>query len=427
MGRAVIIYVIGLGCLIAFSLWNINNAGLSTVDTYMTYYGRTVANNIATAAANVGVQMEAHAAFVPATAKPFWYGEYDLSRTILDQYTVRITAVSRFRIPKTVQYPDGIISDTIVARLERIPFRQYARFSENEDGLIWFGGLYRMHTNKRYTMAGSGYGSPLPDFLGAVSCNLHWNVYSGTAAPIWHGGYQEGITIPRPTLALNKIYDTASVTGSINNDGNDVYLDFKHNGKVDIKVPKNGSVINDHNVKMEDFAPNGVYAVKKGNLFIKGTYSGQITLEALTDGVGGKGNIYVIDDGVRADDDPQFNVNSSDYMGLVAEGSILVETATRPTTTGQSVYCQAALYTQNGQIGVENIFGLPTYYLGSVYFFGNEVANRGAAFRTTSNQGFDNGWVYNDPRLKFQGPPLFPVSNTYQLVSWWEAERPPNY
>ncbi len=425
MGRAVIIYIIGLGCLIAYSLWNINNAGLSTVDTYMTYYGRTVANNIATAAANVAVQLESRGQFLPVTGKPFWNGEYDLSKTIVDQYTVKLKAVSRFFIPKTVQYPDGIISDTIVARLEKIPFRQYARFSENEDGLIWFGGIYRMHTNKRYTMAGSGYGSPLPDFLGAVSCNLHWNVYSGTANPIWHGGYQEGLIIPRPTLALTKIYDTAAAAGSTNDDGNDVYLNFHHNGKVDIKVPKTGAVRNDHGVTMEDFAPNGVYAVKRGNLYIKGTFSGQLTLEALTGGVGGKGNIYIIDDGIRADDDPQFNVNSLDYLGLVAESNILVETATRPTTTGQDVYCQAALYAQNGEIGVQNIFGLPHYYLGNVYFFGNEVANRGACFRTTANQGFSNAWVYNDPRLKFQGPPLFPVSTTYQLVSWWEAESPP--
>jgi hypothetical protein len=426
MGRAVIIYVIGLGCLIAYALWNINNAGLSTVDTYMTYYGRTVANSIATAAANVGVQKEFRGVFVPVTGKSFWNGQYDLSKQVLDQYTVRITAVSRFFVPKSIQYPNGIVSDTIVARLEKIPFRQYARFSENEDGLIWFGGIYRMHTNKRYTMAGSGYASPAPYFSGAVSCNLHWNVYSGTATPVWAGGYQEGITIPRPTLALNKIYDTANATGSIMNN-TDVYLHFKNNGKVDIKAPANGSIRNDHNVKMEDFAPNGVFAVKGGNLFIKGTYRGAVTIEALQGGVGGKGSIFIIDDGIRADDDPQFNINSLDYLGLVAENHILVETATRPTSTGQQVYCQAALYTQNGQIGVENIFGLPTYYLGDVYFFGNEVANRGAAFRTTSNQGFTNGWVYNDPRLKFQGPPLFPVSTRYQLVSWWESEAPPIY
>jgi len=426
MGRALIIYVIGLGSLIAYSLWNINNSGLSTVDTYMTYYGRTVANNIATAAANVGVQKESSGSFTSVSGKSFWSGEYDLSRQQVDQYTVKITAVSRFPVPKSVQYPDGIISDTIVARLEKIPFRQYARFSENEDGLIWFGGLYRMHTNKRYTMAGSGYASPTPYFSGAVSCNLHWNVYSGVATPTWAGGYQEGLIIPRPTLALTKIYDTAAASGSVVNNS-DVYLHFKSSGKVDIKVPKDGSIRNNQNVTMADFAPDGVFAVKGGNLFIKGIYRGSFTLECLTGGVAGKGSIYVIEDGIRADDDPQFNVHSPDYLGLVAEKHILLETATRPMVAGQDVYMQAALYTQNGEIGVENIFGLPTWFLGNVYAFGNEVAFRGAAFRTTSNQGFNNGWVYNDPRLKFQGPPMFPVSTRYQLVSWWESENPPTY
>ncbi len=423
MGRSVVVYVIGLGSIISFALWNINTSTLSTVDTYMTYYGRTMVHNIATAVVNVGISQDDHGAFSPKTNVSWFGGTYDLYRTYVGANTF-ITAIARFPVPKTVQYRDGLIVDTVIAKLEKIPLRQYGRFSENEENIVWDGSDIRMHTNGRYWMWGVSTGGVLkPVFTQEVSAGRPWITWGAPMSqPQWQGGYIEPLNIPRVFTKLTDIADSAAKSAAVVM-GNDVYLNFHSNGTVDIKVPKNGSIRNDHHVDVTAMAPGGVFAVRGGNLFIKGTYQGDFTLLSLADGVEGKGSIYVMDDGIRAADDPRFDAASPDFLGLCAENHILIETATRNLSDHhQTVYMQAASYTQNGIIGVENLFGVPLF--GTVYCYGNEVAFRGSVFITTDyNHGLTNGVYYNDGRLKGQGPPMFPIADKKQLVSWWENEN----
>src|SRR5512135_91208 len=157
MGRSVLVYVIGLGAIISYALWNINTSSLSTVDTYMMYYGRTVAHDIANAVINVGISQDAHGAFVETSNASWFGGTYDLHRAV-NGGTTFITAISRFPVPKSIQYRDGLIVDTIIAKLELIPLRQFGRFSESEENIVWDGSDIWMHTNKRYWMWGVSNG-----------------------------------------------------------------------------------------------------------------------------------------------------------------------------------------------------------------------------------------------------------------------------
>ena len=54
MGKAAVVYVIGLSLIIGIGLANINQSSVGSMDTYSTYFGRTMAHNIALAAANIG-------------------------------------------------------------------------------------------------------------------------------------------------------------------------------------------------------------------------------------------------------------------------------------------------------------------------------------------------------------------------------------
>jgi len=46
MGRSSIIYVIGLSLLVGVVLRNINERGTTSQDSYVTYYGRTMAHTL---------------------------------------------------------------------------------------------------------------------------------------------------------------------------------------------------------------------------------------------------------------------------------------------------------------------------------------------------------------------------------------------
>ena len=49
MGKSSIVYVIGLSLIIGIALANINETSMGSMDSYTTYFGRTMAHNIALA------------------------------------------------------------------------------------------------------------------------------------------------------------------------------------------------------------------------------------------------------------------------------------------------------------------------------------------------------------------------------------------
>ncbi len=54
MGKSTVVYVVGLAVIIGITLMNVNEATVDSLDTYATYFGRTMAHNIALAGANIG-------------------------------------------------------------------------------------------------------------------------------------------------------------------------------------------------------------------------------------------------------------------------------------------------------------------------------------------------------------------------------------
>jgi hypothetical protein len=84
MGKASIVYVVGLSMMLAYSLLNINAASTASVDAYTEYYGRTMAHNIAATGANIRASSSASLSpsgnghFSPAASARFRY-----SRTVL--------------------------------------------------------------------------------------------------------------------------------------------------------------------------------------------------------------------------------------------------------------------------------------------------------------------------------------------------------
>jgi hypothetical protein len=124
MGKAAIIYVVGLSLLVGYGLMNINANSTASMDTYQEYYGRTMAHNLAITGANIGTQL--------LTRNPAYAGNllnqqfgssgwYDM-RLTKSGSEARIVSTAKFKTYIEPAHPDGYIRDTVIAEFKRIPF-----------------------------------------------------------------------------------------------------------------------------------------------------------------------------------------------------------------------------------------------------------------------------------------------------------------
>ena len=82
---------------------------------------------------------------------------------------------------------------------------------------------------------------------------------------------------------------------------------------------------------------------------------------------------------------------------------------------------QAAIYTHLGVFAVENYDTVPVS--GRINLFGALSMNASTSTGRISGGSLINGMlksIRHDPRFLTKAPPSFPVSDKYELVSWWE-------
>ncbi len=437
MGRSVLTFVIGLGVVFTITLGTINNSNLASVDSSTMYYCRTMAHAIATAAANAGITKQITGGYSDISGRECFGGKYDLAANVPgDSSSITITAVGRYPVPASYQYPSGEVVDTVIALLEKTPLQQFGYFSDSSSNIAGTWSYYQgpAHTNGSWLIDNTDAQS----YYAPLSARMHVILtgngsLGGPYPPVFYGGYTEGEYIPRPGDALMNLAYAAAGQGALFV-GDDVYLQFYSDGTVAVRIPAwTGTKLN-QTIQLSALAPGGLAAVRGGNFDIKGQYHGKVTLAALSDS-GNGGSIYIVDDGVRAANDPanmdagfdpsKLNLSSTDFLGLVAEQDILFETAHR-TVTGTNVYLEAACYAQNGGLGVEDLSSAPQ--LGVLRAFGALIVKAPKSLYWQDEappydwHGFAGGPMMFDWRLVKDGPPQFPVSAKVHLVSWWESE-----
>jgi hypothetical protein len=162
--------------------------------------------------------------------------------------------------------------------------------------------------------------------------------------------------------------------------------------------------------------------VTGGDLHVKGTYKGQVTLAAFKGPSGpatNKGNIWV-DGSIIASNNPYTNQSSTDMMGLVAERmSYITKDVTR--TAASVLNIQAAIYCHTGEFTAEEFWNIGIS--GRVNLFGSLTQNSAGSLGVFNSSGLVHGMYYSirhDSRFLNSGPPSFPFSTKYRLVSWWE-------
>jgi hypothetical protein len=334
----------------------------------------------------------------------------------------------------------GTIRDTVVALLRHIQFARYGYFSGAE-----VNGYMSASSNS--TPGGSMWKVTGDSMFGYVHTNTRWNfggrpyfdskvtafnppntmIYGGVYDPIFNGGTQWGITVNRPPANLNKLETQASASfPSALITGNDLGLEFFADGNVHVTIPAIvGSVRND-TVPLSSLTTSGVIAVRGGDIRVKGTYKGAVTLTALSGIAPTKGNIW-IDGDLLAFNNPRVDPNSTDMLGLVAERMAYVTTKDPvtgvliPRNASSVITIQAAIYTHNGIFAAEDYNTVPVS--GRIALYGSLTMNASTSTGVLGGGTLANGFlksIRHDDRYLTTAPPGFPASDKYELVSWWE-------
>lgn len=442
MGKASIVYVIGLTLVLGIALFNINRSSTDSMDTYTEYYGRTMAHNIASAGANIATS----ALLVPPVAiisgtDSFAGGTYTVRVDSLNSNGDSVVVVSTSKIDLYDNIAENqVIRDTIVAKLRHRRFAEYAYFSQSEtNGYLAPGSTAapsgvnmwkitgdslfgRAHTNGRWNLSGRPY------FEDRVTAQFAANLAAG-ANPIYNKGYQWQVYLNRPASNLTNLEARANAGGALLTN-NDVALTFFPNGNVNVRIPPTTGGTRNDTIPISTLTSTGVVAVKNGDVRVKGTYQGQLTVVALKGTTAGntKGNIW-IDGNIVAATNPNGNMSSPDMLGLVAQRMAYVTTrdpATGlwiPRTSASVLNIQAAVYTHEGTFAAQEYNNTGLGLCGRINQFGALAMAASTSTGLMSGGVISNGFlktIRHDPRYDEQAPPGFPASDSYVLVSWWE-------
>ena len=414
-GKVSLLLVLGLSTIFAIMGKNLMNFTNSASDNFYDYYTGTRAHNIAVSGAN----MSANKLFLN---KSWVQGFQDLSidggelNVIVDTFQTfnrRIYSIGTYR---------GA-SDTVIVTLQPKNFAQYGNFYNSMKNVWWAtGDTLRgpFHTND-YLQC---YGKPV--FMGYTTTQKGVKLYNKYAHPELNGGLETGVYIPLEfdtSLIRIAAYQNGKIfrdtTGS--NNVVDVKLELKSNGNVEYSLNiANHGWTPDVTVPLKTLAPNGVIYVEKGNVSIKGTLNGRLSIVTSKKGSSSAGKIHITDD-VRYNKDPRIYKNSTDMLGLIAEQNVQLDF----DASRGDIDIMASIYSQNDGLVIENYKNYPGAH--NMNLLGGIIAERVRATATYGWNGHDyyvtHGYSYVhkfDERFYNDVPPYFPKTKYFKIVSWLE-------
>jgi len=394
--------VFSLSVLLGIILPNIYRLGHRSVENCTKYASEAQAHDLAASGANVALNQ-----FYFNTTWRSGYNEVHLaggkySVSIQDYGTNKVKIVSVGSFEKS--------ADTVSVLLQPTSFAHYAYYSKTEGNIFWVTGdtvWGPFHTQDSMKISGT------PVFKGRVSAKL--GTHPKNSGAQFDGGFISGENIDLP-LDFHEAENAASSGSSLFPSG-DLWLTM-NGSSVEWKTSATGSPTV---TPLSTFAPNGIIMVSNGNIYLKGTLSGKLTICAEGSSSQGLGNIYIEDD-VKYSVDPRTQT-SYDLLGLLAENSVII---TDNTANNNSVVLQASIMCRTGGLTAEHhstrgvsgtlnlLGGIIQSQRGPVGVFSG-----GTYGQPVITSGFRKNYKY-DNRLYLESPLLFPNTGKYQVVSWVE-------
>jgi hypothetical protein len=418
-GRASLFLVLGFSVLFTVYTVNILFTTTRTVDYYAQYYNQTKASEVAQS----GATMACNAFFLTQSSSSQWSAGY--SNVTFDGGTINVgvTFPGSGIVQVTSVGSYGNVSDTVQIKLRPSNFAKFGNFYSNVGNVYFATGDTAdgpIHFNTTCNVIGN------PVFLGKVTCLNGINYGASGSNPKFLGGFQSGVSVSLNNTATNLASASGPSSGGVVIGGRgskpyvNVDMTFNSDGSVTYKMQTNssnnfGSVAWSTPVTtpLSTLAPNGVILIKQGNVTTRGTVKGNITLAAVSNGASGLGNIY-LDNNLVYNTNPKTNPASTDMLGLVAENNIQLNY----NSSFGDVNVMASMLCQNGGLVIQNYSSYPSIHNFKLY--GGLSA---ATLNATSDPSITHGFRYNqtyDKRLYDQFPPYFPMTGTYEIISWLE-------
>tara|TARA_R110000868_G_scaffold304437_10_gene565155 strand:- start:28264 stop:29745 length:1482 start_codon:yes stop_codon:yes gene_type:complete len=337
-----------------------------------------------------------------------------------DEYKVLLVSTSTY---------DNIEVTTEVL-MQRDSFSKYSYMTDSElsssGNDIWFMGADNIygpiHTNGTFKMSGD------PSFYGLITSPNAWEAHTTNGAnPNFYGGenFNAPIKDSPNSYELNKL-KTAAATGGITFDG-DIEVDFYEaadEGFADITKeitttyscgtwwnPSRMCTATSWVTETLNLADiNGILSAE-GEIKVKGVVKGAITLHS-------EDRIQIMGDITYATD-PSADSSSTDMLGLVSEGDVIVDQNAHQSSGSTDLTIQASIMALDTSFEVENYSsGGPK---GTLNLLGGIVQKNRGAVGTFNSSGIVSGYAKNyqyDGRLKGTIPPSFPRESVFSIVYW---------
>ncbi len=413
-GKASLLLVLAFSALFGIMGTQILRTANEATDSYVNYYKKTKAHDLAVSGANMAV----NEIFINKSWTTGYNNlavDYGLINVWIDSFGYnnrKIYSVSNF---------DGY-KDSVMVWLEPKNFAQYGNFYDLMAAWAATGDTFSgpFHTNDNLLC----YGDPV--FLGYTSTKKGVKLNNNKSFPEFHGGLQEGVSIPF-TFDDSPFKNAAQTGGKVFYDTTaknkiiDVKLELKADGTVDysINIDKKGWTAT-KNEPLSTLAPNGVIYIEKGNLYIQGTLNGQLSVMAGRENTNGAGMIHIADD-VRYNVNPLVNSNSTDMLGLIAQDFVQVDFN---LATG-TLDVHASIYSARDGIMIEKYKDYPDArimnLLGGV--IGKRVLPTAEYVWDGKKYVVSHGYSYVhrfDERFNKVVPPFFPLTDKFRVVAWKE-------
>ncbi len=401
-GKGALIVVLGLSIVFLIVGYRLASVSTKAVDNYVTYYKETSAYNISVSGAN----MAANEVFI----NPYWNAGYS-NRNFVGgtlNVTVNRLADSTVRLTSVGQYMG--VTKTVVVGLRTSSFAKFNLYMNILPSNMYFIGgdtvWGPLHVNSKLNVSGS------PVFYGKVTTKTGLYKNPSSSTPQFYGGYQTGIDLPFPSQ-MDQLIGAAQSGGVFINTATTVSLTFNADGTVTYKIGSGSQ----QTVSLSTFAPNGVIVVDKGNIRLKGTVNGQVTVAATQSSGSGYGKIYLDDDIVYANP----NLSSSDDMlGIVAWNNVII--ADTPPNKSD-IRIDGSIFSLKGGLGAENYDDIGP--CGTIYIRGGYVCYQDQATGTFNpytgqiTSGYNTNLRYDD-RFMVTAPPSYPKTSKYEVLSWLE-------
>jgi hypothetical protein len=414
MGRAALLAMMGFGVV----LLSISSRSLSVsheaADKAQEYYNSIAARNIANSGTSLAASyLWQNRSWRGWLSLPFAGGTLSASATQLAGDTVRIETYATYR-------DETATTSVLLRSMSFSQFQYYSVLETTPEGnpIYWADGEQMtgpLHTEDNLYITERG-----PEFYGRVT--LHGTVNykngkydkkknkNGSEGYFYGGGPDPGISVPMPGEwdALSDHLDVSK--NFVGND--DVYLEFEANGKVRYRVGSEEY----HQEDLTSFTQNGIIYVKGGNVHVKGTLKGQITIVADSLSPTSGGTVY-IDDNLRYAHDPRTDPSSTDVLGIVAKNKVLISKDYNPTGGKDNIDIQASIFCQKEGFGAEDATTRPDE--GYINLLGGIQQYRRGVVGLVSGRGFSKNYVW-DTRLQNLLPPWYPGTRGYFVLSWFE-------